>query len=88
MTAKKSKIKSVAAPDLPSNAAAAAGAGRPAETSSGDNTRIAGSPRKATADKPRVVENTYAHRIFQRLSEKWGNDRKLTKGIANLGSKG
>lgn len=69
MTAKKSKIKSVAAPDLPSNAAAAAGAGRPAETSSGDNTRIAGSPRKATADKPRVVENTYAHRVFQGMSE-------------------
>ena len=55
MTAKKSKTRSMAAPAFPSSAAAAAEAGRPAETSAGVRVRIEGSPVSATAARPRVV---------------------------------
>ena len=55
MTAKKSKIRSMVAPAFPSSAAAAADAGRPAETSAGVRFRIEGSPVRATAARPRVV---------------------------------
>ena len=46
-----------AAPEVPSSAAAADGAGRPALTSAAERTRMSGSPYKATADSPRVVAN-------------------------------
>jgi len=57
VTAKKSKIRSMEAPDFPSSADAAADAGRPAETSSGLRVRISGSPVSATAARPSVVAN-------------------------------
>ena len=57
VTAKKRTTRRAAAPPFPSSAAAAEGAGRPAETSSGVRTFIAGSPRRATAERPSVVEN-------------------------------
>lgn len=44
VTAKKSRMRIAAAPDLPRRAAAADGAGRPAETSAGLRLRMAGSP--------------------------------------------
>jgi len=43
------------APAFPRSAAAAAEAGRPADTSAGVSFRIAGSPVRATAARPRVV---------------------------------
>jgi hypothetical protein len=55
VTAKNSKISSAAAPPLPSNAEAAAEAGRPADTSAGERIRMSGSPLKATAARPIVV---------------------------------
>ena len=57
VTAKNKTIKIAAAPDWPSNAAAADGAGKPALTSLGRRTRMLGSSRSATAARPRVVEN-------------------------------
>lgn len=57
VTAKKIRMRSAAAPLLPRIAAAAAAAGRPAETSAGVRTLISGSPRRATAARPRVVAN-------------------------------
>lgn len=57
VTARKSTIRIIAAPPFPRSAAAAAGAGRPAETSAAVRLRIAPSLCKATADKPRVVLN-------------------------------
>ena len=57
VTAKNKTIKTAAAPDLPNNAAAADGAGKPALTSFGRRTRMSGSSRSATAARPRVVEN-------------------------------
>ena len=57
VTARKSTTRSAAAPVLPRIAAAAADAGRPAETSAGLSTRMSGSPRSATAARPSVVEN-------------------------------
>jgi hypothetical protein len=55
VTARKRRISIAAAPDFPSNADAAAGAARPADTSAGVRTLMAGSLRKATAARPRVV---------------------------------
>jgi hypothetical protein len=55
VTAKNRRIKRAAAPDFPSRAVAAAAAGSPAETSAGESTRMSGSPRRATAARPRVV---------------------------------
>jgi hypothetical protein len=47
----------IPAPDMFSNAPAAAEAGRPAETSAGESVGMSGSPLKATAASPRVVAN-------------------------------
>ena len=55
VTAKKSRMRMAVAPDLPRRAAAAAEAGRPAETSAGVRTFMSTSPFKATAARPRVV---------------------------------
>ena len=57
VTARKSNTSIAAAPAFPSRDAAAADAGRPAETSAGESIRISGSPLavNATAAKPRVV---------------------------------
>ena len=55
VTAKNKRTSMAAAPDLPRRAAAAEGAGRPAETSAADRIGISGSPRKATAARPKVV---------------------------------
>ena len=55
VTAKKRRMRTAAAPDLPRSAAAADGAGRPAETSASERARIAGSPLSATAERPIVV---------------------------------
>ena len=57
VTAKNKTTKTAAAPDLPNNAAAADGAGKPALTSWGERARMLGSSRSATAARPRVVEN-------------------------------
>ena len=57
VTARNSNTSMIAAPDLPSRAAAAEGAGNPAETSAALKVGIAGSPFKATAASPRVVAN-------------------------------
>lgn len=57
VTARKSRTRRVAAPAFPSKAAAAAAAGRPAETSAGVRILMSGSPRRATAASPRVVAN-------------------------------
>ena len=57
VTARKSTTRRAAAPDLPRMAAAAAGAARPAETSAAESVRMSGSPRRATAASPSVVEN-------------------------------
>lgn len=57
VTAKKSNTSIAAAPDLPRRAAAAEGAGRPADTSDALRTRISGSPFRATAANPSVVAN-------------------------------
>ena len=57
VTAKNRTMSNAAAPDFPRRAAAAADAGRPAETSAGVSLSIAGSLRSATAARPRVVEN-------------------------------
>ena len=55
VTAKNNSTSMIAAPEEPNNAAAADGAGRPADTSAGVRTRISGSPIRATAARPRVV---------------------------------
>jgi hypothetical protein len=65
VTAKKSKTSMMAAPDLPSKAAAAEGAGRPAETSEDVRFLIAGSPLSATAARPIVVANVYVNTVNQ-----------------------
>ena len=57
VTAKNKTTRTAAAPDFPNKAAAAEGAGKPALTSLGRRTRMAGSSRSATAARPRVVEN-------------------------------
>ena len=57
VTAKNRTMRTAAAPDFPNKAAAADGAGKPALTSLGKRTRMLGSPRRATAARPRVVEN-------------------------------
>lgn len=57
VTAKNKTMRTAAAPDLPNSAAAADGAAKPALTSAGVRVRIAGSPPRATAARPRVVEN-------------------------------
>jgi hypothetical protein len=54
VTAKKRTISKAAAPDFPSNADAAAAAGRPADTSAGVKT-IESGPLSATAARPSVV---------------------------------
>jgi hypothetical protein len=74
VTAKKRTIRSAAAPDFPSNVAAASEAGRPSEmascesgasrgiklpdSGSCDEELAAGTAEKATAESPSVVENT------------------------------
>jgi hypothetical protein len=55
VTAKKRRTSNAAAPDFPSNADAAAAAGRPADTSAGVKILISGSPLSATAARPSVV---------------------------------
>lgn len=57
VTAKNRRTSIAAAPDLPSNAAAADGAGRPADTSAALRERMLGSPCNATAASPSVVAN-------------------------------
>lgn len=57
VTAKKSKTSIAAAPPFPKRAAAADGAGSPADTSAAERTRISGSPCRATAARPSVVAN-------------------------------
>ena len=57
VTARKSRTRTITAPACPSKAAAAAAAGRPAETSAGVRSLMSGSPRSATAARPRVVAN-------------------------------
>ena len=57
VTARKRRIKRAAAPDFPRRALAAAAAGRPADTSAGERGFMDGSPRRATAARPRVVAN-------------------------------
>lgn len=52
-----SRISIAAAPEVPSKAAAADGAGSPALTSDGNRGRMPGSLRNATAASPRVVAN-------------------------------
>ena len=54
VTAKKRRTSRAAAPDFPSNADAAAAAGRPADTSARVKTILSGS-RSATAARPSVV---------------------------------
>ena len=65
VTAKKSKMSMMAAPDFPSKAAAAEGAGRPAETSAGVRCLMAGSPLSATAASPIVVAKVYSNTVSQ-----------------------
>jgi len=55
VTAKKRRTSKAAAPDFPSKAAAAAAAGRPADTSAALKALIEGSPLSATAARPSVV---------------------------------
>lgn len=71
VTAKNKMMRTAAAPDLPNKAAAADGAGKPALTSAGRRTLIAGSPRSATAERPRVVENMngIANLLFAHVSK-------------------
>jgi len=57
VTAKNKTTRRAAAPDLPNNAVAAAGAGKPAFTSLGRRTRMSGSSRSAIAARPRVVDH-------------------------------
>lgn len=57
VTAKNNKMRMATAPPFPRSAAAAAEAGRPAETSAGVSTLISGVPRRATAARPSVVAN-------------------------------
>ena len=72
VTAKNKTIRTAAAPDLPNKAAAADGAGKPALTSMGERTRMLGSPRSATAARPRVVENINGiANLFPTLISKW-----------------
>ena len=57
VTARNKSTSIAAAPDEPNSAAAADGAGSPAETSAVLNTRISGSFFNATAANPSVVAN-------------------------------
>ena len=57
VTARNSRTSIAAAPDLPRRAAAAEGAGSPAETSAALRLRIALSFFSATAARPSVVAN-------------------------------
>jgi hypothetical protein len=75
VTAKKSRINKAAAPDLPSRAAAAAAAGKPADTSAGAKGRMSGSPRKATAARPRVVAMVNGIANLHDMSSKQNNVR-------------
>ena len=65
---------------MPSRALAAAGAGRPADTSAADKVFIAGSPVRATAARPRVVDNVNGMANLTRIKIDQGQF-ELKKGV-------
>lgn len=84
VTARKSRINNATAPDLPRSAAAAAAAGRPADTSAGDRTFISGSPRKATAASPSVVANVNGIANLERYYSCTHDFKRATLTMPNL----